>query len=65
MQTRENERSISEQIPHEIFAALIDIQESGISLHQSRESVAERYDLPYSQIAKIEREGVLNNWPPL
>ena len=49
----------------EIFAALVAAQDSGIPVAQSRADVAERFGVTRDTVARIEREGMDNEWPPL
>ena len=49
----------------EIFQALVDTQDQGVSVAQSRNLMAERFGVGESKVREIEREGIENGWPPL
>ncbi len=49
----------------EIFQALVEAQDQGMSPAESRKSVAERFGVSEGQVRQIEREGLDNQWPPL
>ena len=49
----------------EAFRALVEAQDAGMSVPDSRRQVGDRYDLTEAEVLAVEREGVENNWPPL
>ncbi len=49
----------------EIFLALVEAQDHGMSPAESRKVVAERFGVSEGQVRQIEREGLDNDWPPL
>jgi hypothetical protein len=49
----------------EIFQALVEAQDSGVGVPQSRKLVAQRFGVTEGQVGQIEREGMENDWPPL
>ena len=49
----------------EIFLALVEAQDRGMSPAASRKAVAERFGVSEGQVRQIEREGLDNDWPPL
>ena len=49
----------------EVFRALVEAQDGGMNLLQSRESIAQRFALNERQLKRIEREGLEATWPPL
>lgn len=57
--------SIPDTRRREIFKALVETQDDGITVAQSRERIARRYDVDVEQVVAIEREGVKATWPPL
>jgi hypothetical protein len=59
------EVDVPESRRKEIFLALVDAQDHEMSVVQSRKLVAERFGVSESQICKIEREGIDQQWPPL
>ena len=49
----------------EIFAALVEAQDAGMSVPESRKKIAERFEVTEEQVRQLEREGMENEWPPL
>jgi hypothetical protein len=49
----------------EFFHRLVVAQDYGMSVAESREMLFHLYGLDETQVVRIEREGVKNNWPPL
>ena len=49
----------------EIFLALVEAQDHGMSPAESRKVVGERFGVSEGQERQIEREGLDNDWPPL
>jgi hypothetical protein len=49
----------------EVFAALVEAQDSGMTVPQSRKATAERFSVSEQQVCQIEREGLAGQWPPL
>ena len=49
----------------ELFLALVEAQDRGMSPAESRKAVAERFGVSQGQVRQIEREGLDNDWPPL
>ena len=49
----------------EIFLALVEAQDQGMSPAGSRKAVAERFGVSEGQVRQIEREGLDKDWPPL
>lgn len=69
---RTRERPVSEhrdEIPVEqrqvIFKALVEAQDRGQSVADSRADAARRFSVTEEQVKDIEREGLANQWPPL
>ena len=48
-----------------IFLALVETQDSGASVADSRQVIAQRFGLTEQEVRHIEREGLNNEWPPL
>jgi predicted transcriptional regulator len=48
-----------------IFHALVQTQDSGIPVAESKKKVAAEYRLSREQLELIEKEGVDKDWPPL
>jgi hypothetical protein len=49
----------------EIFQALVEAQDTGVGVAQSRKATAEQFGLTEQQVRKIEQEGLDGEWPPL
>ncbi len=49
----------------EIFLALVEAQDHGMSPADSRKVVAERFGVSEGQVRQVEREGLDHDWPPL
>lgn len=47
------------------FRDLVERQDKGISVVQSRAEIEAKFSLSADQVRAIEREGSTNNWPPL
>jgi hypothetical protein len=60
-----SEEPLPEPRRKEIFLALVEAQDQGMSPAESRKAVAERFGVSQGQVRQIEREGLDNQWPPL
>jgi hypothetical protein len=49
----------------EVFRALVEVQDAGMSLPQSRQTICQKFAVNERQLKRIEREGLDANWPPL
>jgi hypothetical protein len=49
----------------EIFLALVEFQDAGKSVSESRAETGRRFALTDAQVRAIESEGLENEWPPL
>ena len=49
----------------EIFLALVEAQDRGMSPAESKKLVAWRFAVSEGQVRQIEREGLDHDWPPL
>lgn len=47
------------------FRALVEAQDGGQSVAESRRTIAEQFGITEDEVRDIEREGVAKNWPPL
>ena len=52
-------------IRQEVFRQLVERQDGGTPVLQSRNDIAVQFSLSRDQVQLIEREGSKNNWPPL
>jgi hypothetical protein len=57
--------TLTESRRRAIFASLVNSQDNGASVRQSRRLAAAGFDVSWEQVLAIEREGLLNVWPPL
>lgn len=48
-----------------LFAALVASQDNGLAVRASRAFVASRFDVTAADVARVEREGLDAQWPPL
>jgi hypothetical protein len=48
-----------------IFRALVEAQDSGQTVVDSRAEVARKFAVSEDAVKDIEREGLANQWPPL
>jgi hypothetical protein len=49
----------------EIFLAVVEAQDRGLTVDASRAETAARFEITASQVEAIEREGLKKDWPPL
>ena len=49
----------------EIFLKLVEEQDAGTSVEQSRQQVSEKFGISVSELFAIEQQGRLHQWPPL
>lgn len=61
----ETQNQVPLDIRQEAFRQLVELQDSGTPVTQSRSEVGTRYSLSVDQVQVIEREGLNNSWPPL
>ncbi len=55
----------SEAQRKEIFEALVDAQDHGMTASQSRALITQRFGVTEGELRQIEREGLDGQWPPL
>jgi hypothetical protein len=56
---------IDERLRREVFRALVEAQDAGSSVLQSRADVARHYRIAAHEVRRIEGEGIDKEWPPL
>ena len=49
----------------ELFFKLVNIQDTGVSVTESRSRIAAEYSIDLNDVCKIESEGIEKAWPPL
>ncbi len=59
------QQELSEERRKEIFLALVQAQDSKMTVAQSRKAVASKFGLEESQVRQVEQEGLDKEWPPL
>ena len=62
---KESEEHLPQDRRKEIFLALVEAQDGGAGVEQSRKEIAARFEVTESDVRKIEREGLEAGWPPL
>jgi hypothetical protein len=60
-----SEQHLPEARRKDVFQALVEAQDRGMSPAESRKSVRERFGVSEDQVRKIEQEGLDKEWPPL
>ena len=60
---------MSELLPEEtrkdLFRTLVEVQDQGSTVEDSRRQVAEQFLIAVDDVRGIEQEGITNQWPPL
>ena len=56
---------IPEVDKRKIFFEVVRLQDSGVSVEDSRSRVAAEYGIDVDAVREIESEGISQNWPPL
>ena len=49
----------------EVFRALVDAQDQGMTVAASRKKMAEDFRITEEEVQQIEHEGLEKEWPPL
>jgi hypothetical protein len=65
MMKSEAEQSLPEAERRAIFLALVEAQDAGDNVLQSRRAIADRFKISDGLVRRIEREGLDAHWPPL
>ena len=63
--TQQTGDSLTEEQRKELFLALVEAQDGGMTVPKSRKAVAERFNVSVPQVRRIENEGLEAGWPPL
>jgi hypothetical protein len=58
-------KALSVEQRMQVFAALVEAQDTAMSVPASRKATAERFGLSEQQVRIIEQEGLDGEWPPL
>ena len=59
------EKSLPEDRRKDIFRALVEAQDGGAPVAESRDHVAQQFGVSEQEVRRIEREGLDKGWPPL
>jgi len=59
------EPSLPELRRKDIFLALVEAQDGGASVAESRKVIAQRFGVTVQQVRGVEQDGLDNGWPPL
>jgi len=49
----------------EIFLKLVEAQDAGLSVEQSRRQMCETFAIALEELLDIEQQGRVHQWPPL
>ena len=61
----ESRPPMSKERRQEIFRALVEAQDGGATVQDSRLQAARQFGLEADEVRRIEREGIEGGWPPL
>jgi hypothetical protein len=56
---------LTETLSKEVFKALVEAQDGGMSVPASKAAVARQFNLTDQEISLVERQGLDFQWPPL
>jgi hypothetical protein len=56
---------MSKERRQEVFRALVQAQDGGATVQDSRLQAARLFGLETDEVRRIEREGIEGGWPPL
>ena len=57
-------KSLTVQQRKSIFRTLVDTQDTGLAVGESKKQVAAQFHITKEQLDLIEKEGVDKDWPP-
>lgn len=58
-------KSLTVDRRREVFLALVEAQDSGAGVVESRDAIASQFGITSHQVRTIETEGLDRGWPPL
>ena len=61
----ESHPPMSKERRQEVFRALVQAQDGGATVQDSRLQAARLFGLETDEVRRIEREGIEGGWPPL
>ena len=56
---------LPEERRRELFKALVEAQDAGMPVEESRRHLAKQFGVTPAQVRRIETEGMDQEWPPL
>jgi hypothetical protein len=56
---------LPEALRRTIFADLVQTQDEGVAVRDSRDMVGRKHGLSADEVCRVEREGLDHQWPPL
>jgi hypothetical protein len=65
MSQADGQNRVAEVQRQAVFRALVEAQDNGTPVGQSRVLVAQQFGVDVLQVLDIEREGLDKSWPPL
>lgn len=63
--TESTSDTTSEAGKKDLFLRLVETQDGGSSVVESRQRMATEFGISVDAVLTIEREGISNRWPPL
>jgi DNA-directed RNA polymerase sigma subunit (sigma70/sigma32) len=65
MAQQQTSSTLSLEDRKQLFLALVDAQDGGMTVSQSRKAVAAEFGVSEQTVRQIEEEGIDAEWPPL
>ena len=63
--TESTSDATSEGRRKDVFSRLVEVQDGGASVVESRRLIAQEFVISVDDVMSIEREGISSRWPPL
>jgi hypothetical protein len=60
----EEHKELTAEERRSMFVALVAAQDEGLSVRESRETIARRFGVDVEQVCEVEDEGLEGKWPP-
>lgn len=60
-----NYEGSDERVRRQAFLALVEMQDQGCSVRDSRSQIADQFGIDLDALRWIETEGIAKQWPPL
>ena len=55
---------LTEERRRQMFVALVAVQDEGLPVRESRETIARRFGVSVEEVREVEDEGLDGKWPP-